>query len=66
VGGGPDAAEADKEDERDHEGHKDPDDDGDEPGLASGAVQVSLLQVKKNIFCTNSVMNSVSKSPKLF
>jgi hypothetical protein len=62
VGGGPDAAEADQEDERDHEGDQDPDDDGDEPGLASGAVQVSLLQVKKNIVCPNSAMNRVSKN----
>jgi hypothetical protein len=47
VGGGPDATEADQEDERDDEGDQDPDDDGDEPGLASRAVQVSLLQVRK-------------------
>ncbi len=64
VGGGPDAAEADQEDERDHEGDQDTDDDGDEPGLASRAVQVSLLQVKKNIFCPNSAMNRVSKNPE--
>ncbi len=50
MGGGPDTAEADEEDERDHEGDQDPDDDGDEPGLASGAVQVSLLQGEENTF----------------
>ncbi len=50
VGGGPDAAEADQEDERDDEGDQDPDNDGDEPGLASGAVQVSLLQGEEKHF----------------